>query len=120
MIEEAPAGEAAPPQKSGAAQEKPGPQMVKEEPRPVSTATAQQAPAETAGKRLATPLAKRIADEHGVDLSRVQPSKPDGRIRQRDGEESEHLAASDVDKLSEILSHRGPPLELPAELERLD
>ncbi len=86
VIEEAPAGEAAPPQKSGAVEEKPGPRMVKEEPRPVSTATAHEAPAETAGKRLATPLAKRIAEEHGIDLSRVQPSKSDGRIRQRDVE----------------------------------
>ena len=42
------------------------------------------------------------------------------RLRERDGEASEHLAASDVEQLSEILAHRGPPLELPAELERLD
>ena len=44
----------------------------------------------------------------------------DDELRERDGEASEHLAASDVDMLSEILSHRGPPLELPAELKRLD
>jgi F0F1-type ATP synthase epsilon subunit len=59
---------------------------------------------------------RRILHGH-IDLLRAEIT---ARLRQRDGEASEHLAASDVDKLSEILSHRGPPLELPAELERLD
>lgn len=55
---------------------------------------------------------------HGqIDLLRAEII---ARLRERDGEASEHLAASDVDKLSEILAHRGPPLELPAELKRLD
>jgi hypothetical protein len=55
---------------------------------------------------------------HGqIDLLRAEIV---ARLRDRDGEASEHLAASDVDQLSEILAHRGPPLELPAELERLD
>jgi hypothetical protein len=55
---------------------------------------------------------------HGqIDLLRAEIV---ARLRERDGEESEHLAASDVEQLSEILAHRGPPLELPAELERLD
>ena len=55
---------------------------------------------------------------HGqIDLLRAEII---ARLRERDGEASEHLAASDVEKLSAILSHRGPPLELPAELKRLD
>ncbi|HET6172992.1 MAG TPA: hypothetical protein VFD90_10325 [Gaiellales bacterium] len=55
---------------------------------------------------------------HGqIDLLRAEIV---ARLRDRDGEASEHLAASDVEQLSEILAHRGPPLELPAELERLD
>ena len=55
---------------------------------------------------------------HGhIDLLRAEII---ARLRDRDGEASEHLAASDVEQLSEILSHRGPPLDLPAELERLD
>jgi hypothetical protein len=55
---------------------------------------------------------------HGqIDLLRAEIV---ARLRDRDGEASEHLAASDVEHLSEILAHRGPPLELPAELERLD
>jgi 2-oxoglutarate dehydrogenase E2 component (dihydrolipoamide succinyltransferase) len=41
---------------------------------------------ETAPKRMVTPLARRIAEEHGVDLSRIQPSDAAGRIRQRDVE----------------------------------
>ncbi|TAM83975.1 MAG: 2-oxoglutarate dehydrogenase complex dihydrolipoyllysine-residue succinyltransferase [Acidobacteria bacterium] len=41
---------------------------------------------EAAPKRMVTPLARRVAEEHGVDLSRVQPSDSAGRIRQRDVE----------------------------------
>jgi hypothetical protein len=59
---------------------------------------------------------RRILHGH-IDLLRAEII---ARLRDRDGEASEHLAASDVDQLSEILAHRGPPLELPAELERLD
>ncbi len=59
---------------------------------------------------------RRILHGH-IDLLRAEITV---RLRRRDGEASEHLAASDVDMLSEILAHRGPPLELPAELERLD
>jgi F0F1-type ATP synthase epsilon subunit len=59
---------------------------------------------------------RRILHGH-IDLLRAEII---ARLRERDGEASEHLAASDVEQLSEILAHRGPPLELPAELERLD
>jgi 2-oxoglutarate dehydrogenase E2 component (dihydrolipoamide succinyltransferase) len=41
---------------------------------------------EAAPKQMVTPLARRIAEEHGVDLSRVQASDAAGRIRQRDVE----------------------------------
>ena len=55
---------------------------------------------------------------HGhIDLLRAEVL---ARLRHRDGNPSEHLAAIDVDSLSEILAHRGPPLELPGELDRLD
>ena len=37
-------------------------------------------------KRLVTPLARRVAEEHGIDLSDIQPSDAAGRIRQRDVE----------------------------------
>ena len=59
---------------------------------------------------------RRILHGH-IDLLRAEIT---ARLRERDGEASEHLAASDVEQLSEILAHRGPLLELPAELERLD
>ncbi len=42
--------------------------------------------AEAEPKRIVTPLARRIAEEHGVDLSQVQTSDAAGRIRQRDVE----------------------------------
>ena len=55
---------------------------------------------------------------HGhIDLLRAEVL---ARLRHRDGDPSEHLAAIDVDSLSAILAHQGPPLELPGELERLD
>jgi pyruvate dehydrogenase E2 component (dihydrolipoamide acetyltransferase) len=44
-------------------------------------------PARTAhpqGRRPATPAAKRIARERGIDLDRVAPSHPDGALRVRD------------------------------------
>jgi F0F1-type ATP synthase epsilon subunit len=59
---------------------------------------------------------RRVLHGH-IDLLRAEIT---ARLRERDGQASEHLAASDVEQLSEILSHQGPPLELPAELERLD
>jgi hypothetical protein len=59
---------------------------------------------------------RRILHGH-IDLLRAEIV---ARLRDREGEASEHLTADDVEQLSEILSHRGPPLELPAELERLD
>lgn len=42
--------------------------------------------AESTPKRVVTPLARRVAEEHGVDLSRVQPSDAAGRIQKRDVE----------------------------------
>ncbi len=38
-------------------------------------------------KLLATPLAKRFAEEHGVDLSKIQLSDAGGRIKQKDVED---------------------------------
>jgi 2-oxoglutarate dehydrogenase E2 component (dihydrolipoamide succinyltransferase) len=55
---------------------------MKKEARNAAAAEAEDA----APKRMVTPLARRIAEEHGVDLSRVQPSDAAGRIRQRDVE----------------------------------
>jgi 2-oxoglutarate dehydrogenase E2 component (dihydrolipoamide succinyltransferase) len=78
VIEEAPEGETV--AKGGKA--KPA---EKEEHVEARVAVAAEAE-EGVPKRMVTPLARRIAEEHGVDLSRVQPSDAAGRIRQRDVE----------------------------------
>jgi 2-oxoglutarate dehydrogenase E2 component (dihydrolipoamide succinyltransferase) len=85
VIEDAPAEEA-PVVKGGEAKpgekEEPVKTGMKEEAVIAATAEVEAA----APKRIVTPLARRIAEEHGVDLSRVQPSDAAGRIRQRDVE----------------------------------
>ncbi len=49
-------------------------------------AVATPAPAATGGRVLASPLARRIATDRGVDLARVSGSGPSGRIIRRDVE----------------------------------
>jgi pyruvate dehydrogenase E2 component (dihydrolipoamide acetyltransferase) len=56
-------------------------------PAPMAAATAPQpAPAPTNGEEriLASPLARKIAAEHGIDLRQVQGTGPKGRIVERD------------------------------------
>jgi 2-oxoglutarate dehydrogenase E2 component (dihydrolipoamide succinyltransferase) len=71
----------------------------------VATAETIEETGETAPRRMVTPLARRIAEEHGVDLSQVRPSDAAGRIRQRDVES--FLQARPVKAAAE-------PLEKPA------
>ncbi len=91
VIEEAPAEEAAA-TKGGetkpAKKEDPGEAKVQPKAAAAIAASeeAEEETVEAAPKRTVTPLARRIAEEHGVDLSRVQPSDAAGRIRQRDVE----------------------------------
>ena len=59
---------------------------IREETGAVAAEEDEEETVKTAPKRLVTPLARRIAEEHGVDLSRIQPSDAAGRIRQRDVE----------------------------------
>jgi 2-oxoglutarate dehydrogenase E2 component (dihydrolipoamide succinyltransferase) len=86
VIEEANGNHAAASQGREAAVARPEPTRSKPEAAPAaakqSPAPEQKAPA----KLLATPLAKRLAEEHGVDLSKIQPSDAGGRIKQRDVE----------------------------------
>ena len=83
VIEEAGADDAAA-SKSGKAAAPTEQAKSKPEPPP---AAAKQPPApEPKAKLLATPLAKRLAEEHGVDLAKIQPSDAGGRIKQRDVE----------------------------------
>jgi 2-oxoglutarate dehydrogenase E2 component (dihydrolipoamide succinyltransferase) len=91
VIEEAPAEEAAA-AKGGETKpaKKDDPEKTEALPKAAAAiAASEEAEEETveaAPKRTVTPLARRIAEEHGVDLSRVQPSDAAGRIRQRDVE----------------------------------
>ncbi len=87
VIEEAPAAEKAAPAAEVPPAEKETPAAAAPEKAPaVATVAVEEAPAEAAPKRLVTPLARRVAEEHGVDLSEVRPSDAAGRIRQRDVE----------------------------------
>ena len=89
VIEEAPAeeiaaaqdGKAKPAEKEEIAQT-----GIPEERDATATEAPEEAGEETQSKRLVTPLARRVAEEHGVDLSKIQPSDAAGRIRQRDVE----------------------------------
>ena len=85
VIDEA-AAEAAAPAKSGetkpAEKEEPVETGLKEVLGIATTGGAEEA----VPKRMVTPLARRIAEEHGVDLSQVRTSDAAGRIRQRDVE----------------------------------
>ncbi len=89
VIEEAPE-EAEAAAKGGetkpAEKEKPVETVTQERPGTAAVAAAEEAAAEGAPKRMVTPLARRVAEEHGVDLSQVRPSDAAGRIRQRDVE----------------------------------
>lgn len=75
-----------------------------DEPAPAAEAAEEGGPAteaaepaaETEGRLRASPLARRIAAEKGVDLHRVDGSGPSGRIIRRDVEEYEEPAAPAV------------------------
>jgi RsiG-like len=42
------------------------------------------------------------------------------RVKRRQGEEASPLSDVDIQRLTEILAHKGPPPDLAAELEELD
>jgi pyruvate dehydrogenase E2 component (dihydrolipoamide acetyltransferase) len=64
-------------------------------PAPVASETAPEAPAGDAGERVkASPLARRLADDLGVDLSGVTGSGPGGRIVKRDIESAKSAGVS--------------------------
>ena len=63
-------------------------------PAPAPQPTAQQAPATNGGQVRSSPLARRLASERGLDLSRLQGSGPGGRIIKRDIESAAATAAA--------------------------
>lgn len=56
-------------------------------PKPMAAAAPAARPIPTAGRITASPLARRLADEKGIELARVSGSGPEGRIIKRDIEE---------------------------------
>jgi 2-oxoglutarate dehydrogenase E2 component (dihydrolipoamide succinyltransferase) len=62
------------------------PAVPKGAPSAAPTAKPQAAESSNGEKIAATPLARRVAEAHGVDLSRISPSDQSGRVRQRDVE----------------------------------
>jgi pyruvate dehydrogenase E2 component (dihydrolipoamide acetyltransferase) len=60
----------------------------KSEPAPVKPTPAEKPAASTGGRVFASPLAKRLAKEAGLDLSRVSGSGPHGRVIARDIEDA--------------------------------
>ena len=64
-----------------------------------ATATAAAPPARSNGERVkASPLARRIANERGIDLATIQGSGPAGRIVQRDVESAQPAAPASSPK----------------------
>ncbi|HEY4139761.1 MAG TPA: biotin/lipoyl-containing protein, partial [Pseudolabrys sp.] len=85
---EAPKAAAAPAAKPAEAKSAPVPQA---EPKKAEAAPVKTAPAASAlagGRVFASPLAKRLAKEAGLDLSRVSGSGPHGRVIARDIEDA--------------------------------
>ncbi len=82
------------------------------------TPAAQASPAANGGRTLSSPLAKRLADEKGLDLSRVSGSGPGGRIIKRDIEaavasgSSVSRPASSVSSLKTSVDFQDLPLTL--------
>jgi len=121
VIEEAPAAEKdAPkggePKPAEARKEETVETGIKEEPAKAAIEEPEEETPETGPKRLVTPLAKRIAEEHGVDLSQIQPSDAAGRIRQRDVEgylQAHAPAAVAATKPVEVPSVRQPARKEP-------
>ena len=77
-------------------------------PEPVAAVPERPAPPAEAGRVHASPAARRLAEELGVDLSRVQGTGPDGRILRRDIEEA---AAKAVEAAP--VAAAAPPVAVP-------
>jgi pyruvate dehydrogenase E2 component (dihydrolipoamide acetyltransferase) len=86
----------APPSAPSAQAEAPAPPQPKApaSPTPPPPPPAQQPPSPNGGQVRSSPLARRLASERGVDLSRLQGSGPGGRIIKRDIESAGAAAAA--------------------------
>ncbi len=58
----------------------------------------------SASERRVTPLARRIAQEQGVDLARIQGTGPGGRITRNDVQEAVNYVATDVEPTYRVMA----------------
>ncbi len=114
VIEEAEGAEAA--AQPAPAKEAPEAPPAKAAPTPPAKAAAAPPPADEKPK--ATPVAKRVAEEQGVDLAQVSPSGPGGRATKQDVQS--YLARQQTDRAPVIQAQAPPaPRPVPAQESRL-
>ena len=92
---------------------------AKSSPAPTASASTNSAPAPSGDRIVASPLAKRIAEQKGLDLSGVQGSGPNGRIVKADVENAEpgKAAAKDAGQSDKAMDAPKTPARTPAESE---
>lgn len=74
----------------------PAPVQTASTPSPANTTPATPTPAATDGRIIASPLAKKIAEEKGIDLTHIQGTGENGRIVKRDLDNAQPAAAAPV------------------------
>lgn len=80
---------------------------------PARPGSAPEPPPATSGRVFASPLAKKIADDLGVDLSRVEGSGPSGRIVRADVEAAASRAGGGAGGARAATSGRAPITTIP-------
>lgn len=70
-------------------------------------AVAEPEPSQAGGRVFASPLARKVADDLGVDLNRVTGTGPSGRITKADVEAALDSASAAVDEAAGLLQTRG-------------
>ena len=88
-------------------------------PAPTASVSTNSAPAPSGDRIVASPLAKRIAEQKGLDLSGVQGSGPNGRIVKADVENAEpgKGAVKDAARSDKAMEAPKTPAKTPAESE---
>jgi pyruvate dehydrogenase E2 component (dihydrolipoamide acetyltransferase) len=79
------------------------------EPQPESKPASEAAPKPSGDRIIASPLAKRIAEQQGIDLASVTGSGPNGRIVKADVEAAEAGAAAPAKPRDEATAEMAPP-----------
>jgi pyruvate dehydrogenase E2 component (dihydrolipoamide acetyltransferase) len=114
---EAPKAEASKPEAKPAPAPKPEEAPKTAAPTPAPAPKPQAEPKRAEGERIkASPLARRIAEEKGIDLSSVQGSGPGGRIVKMDIEQARAPAAAPAPAVGVTPQRLAAELELTAEV----